>query len=143
MEKININSIIFETLNEISPIRTAKVSMFPVDDIYGHPPFLRFGFFSSNEAELISNLNRIVNEFEGNLKWLIRKKAESKNYILIPEIFEEISSEGQFYKKDFWIKQFEENIYKHYIDAALEDIPELAIHLKKAFSDVANFNPLE
>lgn len=131
MEKIN--SILFETLNEISPVRTAKVSMFPVDDIYGHPPFLRFGFALKNEEKLISILKNVVNEFKGNLRWLIRKKPESKNCILIPEIFEEILSEGQFYKKDFWIEQFGENIYKHYIDAALQDIPELAIHLKKHF----------
>lgn len=139
MEKIDINTIIFETLNKISPIRTSRVSMFPLDDVYGHPPFLRFGFSLEDETELITILKKSVNEFEGNLKWIIIKKKESKNCILIPVIFEEISSEGQFYKKDFWIKQFGENIYKHYIDSALEDIPKLAEHLKKEFPNVANY----
>lgn len=136
MEKIDINTIMFETLDKISLIRTAKVSMFPLDDSYGHPPFLRFGFALINEEELISLLKNIVDEYEGNLKWLIRKMPERKNCILIPKIFEEIPSDGQFYKKDFWIKQFGEHVYKHYIDAALEDIPKLAEHIKKGFPDI-------
>jgi len=136
MKEIDINTIIFETLYTISPLRTSKVSMFPLDDIYGHPPFLRFGFALTNEEELISILKNIVNEFKGNLDWLIRKKPASKNCILIPKIFEEISSEGQFYKKDFWIKQFGENVYKHYIDSALEDIPKLAEYIKNGFPKI-------
>lgn len=136
MEEIDINTIMFETLYKISPLRTSKVSMFSLDDIYGHPPFLRFGFYLVDETELISILEKITNEFEGNLEWLIRKKPESKNCILIPIIFEEIQSEGQFYKKNFWIKQFGEDIYKKYVDFALEDIPKLAEHIKKEFPKI-------
>lgn len=136
MEEITINTIIFETLDRISHIRTARVSMFPLDDFYGHPPFLRFGFSLVDETELISILQKIINEFEGNIEWRIRKKTESKNCILIPTIFEEIQSEGQFYKKDFWIKQFGEDIYKRYVDFALEDIPKLAEYIKKGFPDI-------
>ncbi|MBB4808259.1 hypothetical protein HNP38_003601 [Chryseobacterium defluvii] len=136
MEEIDINTIIFETLNKISPIRTAPVSMFPLDDAYGHPPFLRFGFSLADEAELITILKNIINEFEGNLEWLIRKRPENKNCILIPVIFEEVPSEGQFYKKNFWIQQFGEEIYKKYVDFALEDIPKLAEHIKKRFPEI-------
>ncbi|MBB4808266.1 hypothetical protein HNP38_003608 [Chryseobacterium defluvii] len=136
MEEIDINTIMFKTLDKISPIRTAKVSMFPLDDIYGRPPFLRFGFSLPDETELITILKNIINEFEGNLEWLIRKRPENKNCILIPVIFEEVPSEGQFYKKSFWIKQFGEEIYKKYVDFALEDIPKLAEHIKKRFPDI-------
>ena len=140
MEKIDINTLIFETLDKISPIRTALVSMSPLDDVYGHPPFLRFGFSLADETELISILKNIVNEFEGNLRWLIIRNPDSKNCILIPEIFEEISSEGQFYKKNFWVKQFGEDIYKRYIDFSLEDIPKLSEHIKRGFPKIFHHN---
>ncbi|AZB28458.1 hypothetical protein [Chryseobacterium balustinum] len=140
MAEININTLIFEILNKISKIRTAKVSMFPLDDTYGHPPFLRFGFSLADETELISILKKIISEFEGNLRWLIIRNPDSKNCILIPEIFEKISSEGQFYKKNFWVKQFGEDTYKRYIDFSLEDIPKLSEHIKKGFPKIFHQN---
>lgn len=131
-----INTIIFEILNEVSPIRTTRASMFSPDDLYGHPPFLRFGFVLKNK-ELMSILQNNVDQFKGNLVWLTIMKNGSENCILIPRVFKEIQFENQFYKKDFWIKQFGENIYKLYVDAAIEDIPELAEYIKTTILNVS------
>ncbi|MBK8626998.1 MAG: hypothetical protein IPN86_15935 [Saprospiraceae bacterium] len=52
MDEKEINGLVFNALSNLYSIETSKVSMYPLDDKYGHSPFLRFRFkfLSKNDS---------------------------------------------------------------------------------------------
>lgn len=100
--------------------------MYPLDDKYGHPPFLRFRFkYLSKSDSIYSNIGNSISGFQGNLKWVMYTNDSIKNFIIIPQIFN-IKIEGSFYDNTNFIYIFGENKYKQLVDEAIGDIPLLA-----------------
>ncbi len=126
MEKQDHNNLLFMTLSNVHTIETSRVSMFPINDKYGHPPFLRFRFKKLSKDDIIyEKLIKLVSTFKGNLKWKMFTKNSINNYIIIPEVFN-IEIDGSFYDNQSFISKFSENEYKKLVDLAIEDIPSLA-----------------
>lgn len=135
MDYVKENHLIFETLNAIIPIATAKVNMWSPEDRYAYPPFLRFRFKDVGRNDSIyTRLIKIVTQYDGNLKWIIRKGDDTPNYLLIPLIFDQHRVEGKFFDKHYWISVFTLNIYIAYIDIAVKDIPSLAEYIQTNMS---------
>lgn len=124
---MDTNTLIFETLYEISPLKTAKASMFSTDDIYAHPPFLRFKFYDKNVIEVIEPL---INNFNGILEWTICKNEKVENNILIPLFFSSFLNKKGFYNKELYVKTIGKMKYENKVNEAIKDIPLLASHIK-------------
>ena len=127
MESINISFLVFKALESLAPLATSKVSMFDVDDKYGHPPFIRFRFKGVLKNDKIYSIIKFaVENFSGNVKWKLSTKPSLENYILITSFFAEFTEFDNFYKKEFYISKLGENLYTKMIDDAIEDIPMLS-----------------
>lgn len=130
-----INTMIYEALERLAPITTAKVSMFPTDDKYGHPPFLRFRFKDiPKNNEIYFKIKNTLENFKGKLKWGLYDKLGTENYILIPSFFEELNLSSSFYEKETYFSLLGPNLYYEKVNEALEDIPTLAELLKKCYN---------
>jgi hypothetical protein len=127
-----INREIHKALECLGIIETSKITMFATDDKYCHPPFLRFRYKGVDKKNKIYDVikNGIV-EFKGNLKWDLITKESSKNYIIVPIVFEKYIEEGDFYNKKNSV-EFNIEEYEKFIDAAIDDIPNLAVAIRTA-----------
>ncbi|TWV99430.1 hypothetical protein [Chitinophaga pinensis] len=136
MDDIELSRMIYEALSEIRRIETALVSMWPLDGRYTRVPFLRFRFKDTGKDDVIyTKLNDIVSAYSGNLQWALFTKDNVLNYFITPRIF-----------ADYWLKhgrinmeavliEFTEEKYRMIVNAAVEDVPDLAKHLKVSFAD--------
>ncbi|MEO8146986.1 MAG: hypothetical protein ABI723_05075 [Bacteroidia bacterium] len=122
-----VNSEIFEALQSVQEVETAKVSMFAVNDVYARPPCLRFRFKNIEKGNPIYyKLRGNIKTFRGNLKWDMVTKEATKNYIIIPTLFEMYILDSNFYNEKYYIKELTEEVYKKIIDDAIADISHLA-----------------
>ena len=123
--------MIFEAINSLGiNITSTKPYLVETNDKYARPPYLRFKFVSyPKENEVSTYLIRRVNEFSGNVKWVILSSDKSSNYILLPKIFEKYFTNSRDFVKEEILKSFGQDYYKT-IDSALDDVPLLAEFIK-------------
>jgi hypothetical protein len=125
MEFNKLNSLIFETLENIAPIGTSLVSMFAMEDPYYHVPYLRFRFKNkSKEDEIYKKIQGAIDSFEGNFKWELVTKVDSPNFLIIPII--SVGNEKSWSDKELLISLYGESGYRERIIDCMEDIPKLA-----------------
>ena len=122
-----INRLIFETIETIAPIETSRVSMFDLDDKYKYPPFFRFRFKNKQKDDKIyEKIKNAIICFEGNLRWKLVTKNESKNFIILPSIVDIDEMDQILFQRENYISLFGEILYKKKIDECIADIPKLA-----------------
>lgn len=120
-------SVLFEALESIAPIETAKVNVWALDNRYNHPPFLRFRYKGMEKNDkLYSQLKLVVEGFNGFLKWMMVTNDNTLNFIIAPEIFVANRMKGDLYDKDMFLKIFTETVYQEKVDEAIKDIDKLA-----------------
>ena len=123
----NINRLVFEAMETIAPIETARVSMFSIDNQYNHPPFFRFRFKNIDKNDPIyTKIMNSISLFKGNLKWKCSTVDYSNNYIIYPCILDTYDESDSINKKERYIAILGENLYYKKIDDCINDIPELA-----------------
>jgi hypothetical protein len=130
MEDYKINTFIFEQLEKIAPIATARVSMFSIDDRYSYIPYCRFRFKNRNkDDEIYRKIRNAVDSFEGNCKWAVIPGTATENYLLVPIISPE--SKMIWSDKNYFISLFGESYYKTKIDESINDILKLGLHISR------------
>ncbi|OIN55609.1 hypothetical protein [Arsenicibacter rosenii] len=135
MDYDQTNTLIYEALESLAPLATAKASMFPTDDKYGHPPFLRFRFKNKNKNDTIyHNIKYALERLNGRVKWELYEKPDTENYLIIPVFFERLNTGIRFYDKEVYLALLGKELYYKKIDEALDDIPALAEMIKKSSS---------
>ncbi|MEO6176913.1 MAG: hypothetical protein ABIP27_17300 [Flavobacterium circumlabens] len=120
---------LFSALSKIAPVEASKVNMISLDDKYAYPPFFRFKFKGfDKDDDIYILLESIVNRFNGNLEWSLITKSQSRNFILIPKIFE-IYLDNEFYNINNYIKKMTLSKYKKNIDLAIDDISSFGSYI--------------
>lgn len=126
---------IFLTLSKIARIKTSKVSMYSLDDLYAHPPFLRFRFDLIDKSDKCYKiLEDIITDFKGSLKWCLTTKVGTENFIIIPAVFLNYL-EKDFYNRKLYDEEFSPNEYKLLVEKSIADIPFLANHISKEYAE--------
>jgi hypothetical protein len=118
--------MIFEVLDGFYGIETALVGMYPTNDQYARPPFLRFRFRNREKADPVyGHVQDIVAQFRGNLKWTVWTSDTTPNHLLIPEPGVAFLRENR-YKKEVLSLCWGNEGYHSFIDQAIADISALA-----------------
>lgn len=127
MKLSKVDTLVFEALEDIAPIETARVSMFDITDKYSYFPFLRFRFKNKEKEDMVyRKIKDIINGFEGNLKWDLVTKTESKNFLILPVITRLDKNVSTLDERTYFISLYGEDHYKKKIDDCIDDIPKLA-----------------
>lgn len=127
MEYSSINTLIYETIEQIAPLSTSKVSMFDINHINSHPPFLRFKFKNrSLDDSIYAKIKDVIYNFQGNLKWRIQTSASTGNAIIMPSFTDDENEDMFLNQKNYFISILGEELYNKKIDSAIKDIPEIA-----------------
>ncbi len=129
MDDSQINTIMFETLEQIAPIGTARVSMFSITDRYSYIPFFRFRFKSINEDNKIYHQIKLaIEHFNGNVKWELFKNPDVRNYLIIPII---LCKDDIRWSDTEKLKLYLGDSFYKKIDECIDDIPRLASQIKR------------
>ncbi len=130
MNDQDANHIIFLTLDEIRPIATARLSMWPINDKYARLPCFRFRFKDTNKDDAIyTKVQETLGNYPGSIKWTLLTRDEVLNYIMVPEKFKHHYFDGKGIEKDELLTYYSEQEYKNIIDLLVLDIPNLASHI--------------
>lgn len=132
MEYEQMNSILFDTINDIYPIATSRVSILPLNNDYNYFPYFRFRFKDKDNV-IYTKIKNIVDKFEGLWKWKMYTSENSLNYIILPAYVDVVNGYIRINKGEYLINSLGEEEFKRRIDDAIVDIPKLAEAIKEGF----------
>jgi len=124
-------------LSEILPLEQCRYNMYHEENIYSRMPVLVFRIAKGFNDNLYNELRESVESFQGNLKWTEYESFAGKrvkNHIISPieyYEFEMNSFHNNFYQREQ--DYFQSDIYKRLCELAINDIPDLYLHLKENF----------
>lgn len=134
MEYEQMNSILYNTINDIYPIATSRISILPITNDYNYFPYFRFRFKDKEKNDLIyAKIQYIIEKFEGLLDWKMVSADYSQNYLIVPayvDIWNRLISKNI---NEYLINLLGEEEFKRRIDDAIVDIPKLAESIKQGF----------
>lgn len=134
MDFEEVNRILFFTLNDIYPIATGRAGMLALNNPYVSFPFLRFRFKDKGKDDPIyDQIRETVKSFKGLLTWEMITFDDVPNYLIVPTY---VYCDGRPTSGDLnehLIAKYGENLYRHLIDQAIVDIPNLAKAIKDKF----------
>lgn len=134
MEYEQMNSILYNTINDIYPIATSRISILPITNDYNYFQYFRFRFKDKEKNDLIYvKIQYIIEKFEGLLDWKMVSADYSQNYLIVPayvDIWNRLISKNI---NEYLINLLGEGEFKRRIDDAIVDIPKLAESIKQGF----------
>jgi hypothetical protein len=119
----NLNRRLRLTLEKYKDIESPAVGLFPIDNIYGRPPYFAFRFKNGTRDDY-EKLTRIIIDFKGRERWTMSGKDGFKNQLIGPMVFNELREKNGHLDKDWLINQFEQR-YFDICDNAAEDVEPL------------------
>jgi len=129
MDELEINRLLFVTIDNIKKIGSPKVSTWAPDNKYVQPPCFRFYFKDTVDTDTIySNMRDIIIQYKGLLEWeMLHDKSKSRSFFILPKQFAPFLFKGGFhFNKDRVISDFPKEEYVSVVDKAILDIPMLA-----------------
>ncbi|NME72757.1 hypothetical protein [Flammeovirga aprica] len=126
-----MNRRIRESLEKYKKIDSPALCLFPIDNIYGIPPYFAFRF-NNGVLDDYLKLENIIKNYDGELKWTMSTKEGRKNWLIEPEVFKSIRNDYESSQKDSIIKIIGDKYYE-YCDKAVNDIEPLCNLIKEKF----------
>lgn len=111
------------TLEKYKEIESPAVGLFPVDNIYGRPPYFAFRF-KNGTTEDYEKIRKVLLDFVGRERWTMSGKEEFKNQLIEPMVLKDLREKnGQFDKE--WLVDKLGQRYFDICDNTVEDIEPL------------------
>lgn len=126
-----LNRKLKNCLEKYKKIDSPAVGLFPINNIYGRPPYFAFRF-NNGVLDDYFKLLTLIHDFSGELIWTMSTKEGSKNWLIEPQIFKELRDRNGFYDKDSLIKLIGDKYYE-YCDKALLDIEPLCKFIEEKY----------
>lgn len=134
MEYEQMNSILYNTINDIYPIATSRISIFPIRNDYNSFPCFRFRLKDKEKDDVIYvKIKESIEKFEGLLDWKMVSADYSQNYLIVPAYVDVWNGLISMNINEYLINLLGEEEFKRRIDDAIVDIPKLAEAIKKGF----------
>jgi hypothetical protein len=134
MEYEQMNSILYDTINDIYPIATSRISILPISNDYNYFPYFRFRFKDKEKDDVIYvKIQYIIEKFEGLLDWKMVSAEYSQNYLIVPAYVDVWIGLISKNINEYLINSLGEEEFKRRIDDAIVDIPKLAEAIKQGF----------
>lgn len=134
MEYEQMNSILYNTINDIYPIATSRISILPITNDYNYFPYFRFRFKDKEKDDVIYvKIQYIIEKFEGLLDWKMVSADYSQNYLIVPAYVDVWNGLISMNINEYLKNLLGEEEFKRRIDDAIVDIPKLAEAIKKGF----------
>lgn len=119
----NLNRRLRLTLEKYKEIESPAVGLFPVDNIYGRPPYFAFRF-KNGTTEDYEKIRKVLLDFVGHERWTMSGKEEFKNQLIEPMVLKDLREKnGQFDKE--WLVDKLGQRYFDICDNTVEDIEPL------------------
>lgn len=128
----NIEKCVAMTICKKLPIEWMRFNMYVEEDIYRNIPVLVFRVEENCSTNIINNLIRCVEEFDGAVKWKVFKDplSKNKNYMLAISELEMMRNAYREKRKVYNEKEyFGIEKYMEYCECAVDDIPILAKYI--------------
>lgn len=137
MEEIEVNRLLFLTIDKIKKIGSPKVSTWAIDDRYVRPPCFKFYFKDTVDTDIVyKKIHDLVTSYKGLLEWeMLHDESKSRSFFILPKPFASFVFKDEFrIGMDGLANKFSKEEYVQLVDNAIIDIPMLAKFIENNWS---------